>query len=162
MFRKVILSGIPLFLILTVALVPTRTFAGEHPSEHPADHPAEHPETKSVGMTKEALAQAISGYVQKETKLKGGYFLVYDQAAKRPLVLTLDRVHEERLATVSGGIYFACADFKDPDNRVYDLDIFMKQGDSGLKVTEISIHKEDGAARYNWFEKDGVWIKKGL
>ena len=162
MFRTVILSGIPLFLSLTMAFIPASTLAGEHPSEHPQEHAAEHPETKSVGMTKEALAQAISGYVQKETKLKGGYFLVYDRAAKSPLVLTLERVHDERLATVSKGVYFACADFKDPDNRVYDLDIFMKQGESGLKVTEISIHKEDGAVRYNWFEKDGVWIKKGL
>ena len=84
MFRTVILSGIPLFLSLTMAFIPASTLAGEHPSEHPQEHAAEHPETKSVGMTKEALAQAISGYVQKETKLKGGYFLVYDRAAKSP------------------------------------------------------------------------------
>jgi len=26
-------------------------------------------------------------------------------------------------------------------------------------VTEISVHKEEGAERYGWQEKRGVWVK---
>ena len=127
-----------------------------------AEHPAEHPQAESTGMTKETIAKAVGDYVQKETNLKGGYFLVYDQVANKPLVLALDRVHKDRLSKVSEGVYFACADFKTPENRVYDRDIFMKQTESGFEVTEISIHKEEGKARYNWVEKGGIWTKKGL
>ncbi len=154
--------GIRWFCGLAIAtalgLFPAAVSADEHPSEHPK----EHPQSKSSGLTKDALAKAIQDYVEKEVKLKGGYFLIYDQAARKPLVLSLDHVHDDRLSRVSEGVYFACADFKTPENRVYDLDIFMKQAESGLEVTEISVHKEDGKARYGWIEKDGIWSKKGI
>ncbi len=149
-----------LALATALTLLPPGVFADEHPSEHPKEHPKG--QTKSSGLTREALAKAIKGYVEKEAKLKGGYFLVYDQAARKPLALTLDRVHDDRLSRVSEGVYFACADFRTPENQVYDLDIFMKQSGSGLEVTEIAVHKEDGKARYGWVEKDGIWSKKGM
>lgn len=147
-----------LAMAAALILLPPGAFAAEHPSEHPS----EHPQTKSSGLTKEALGKAIKDYVGKEAKLKGGYFLVYDQVSQKPLVLTLDRVHDDRLSKVSDGVYFACADFKTPENQIFDLDIFMKQAETGLEVSEISVHKENGKARYGWVEKDGVWSKKAL
>ena len=41
------------------------------------------------------------------------------------------------------------------------LDIFLQgKNTDNLTVTEISVHKEDGKARYSWVEEDGIWVKK--
>ena len=141
--------------------------AGEHPSEHPAEkpaakqeHPAEHPHEAKSKVTKDSLEKAIKDYVKTDSVLKGGYFLVYDKVDKKPLVLTLQKVHKDRLSKVSNGVYFFCADFKTPDGLVYDLDIFMKDGAHGLETTEVVVHKKNGKARYGWVEKDGIWSRK--
>jgi hypothetical protein len=142
-----ILSGV----LLAGAIAATGAIAQEHPREHPTGR-------KTVRLTKETLAQAIERYVDQESRLKGGYFLVYDAEAKAPLVLKLKLVHKERLATIGEGVYFACADFTTPEGKVYDLDIFMKGSDPDhLTVTQITVHKEEGKPRYTWYEEDGVW-----
>ncbi len=136
-------------------------FAQEHP-EHPAKQDAakkEHPESQTE-VTKETLAEAITGYINKDTALKGGYFCCYDTKANAPLALKLDKVHQDKLATVSDGLYFACSDFKATDGKMYDLDFFMKSTDHGLEVSEVAVHKEAGKPRYGWVEKDGVWSKQ--
>lgn len=131
--------------------------AQEHPSEHPQEHPSSNAE-----VTKETLAMAITDYVDKESNLKGGYFMVFDNVAKEPLALTLDKVHKEKLASLGNGVYFACADFKATNGNLYDLDIFMQEGHDGLVVSDISVHKVEGNPRYTWIEKDGIWKKKEL
>ncbi len=134
-------------------------FTQEHPEhpEHPAHRGAEHPGS-SQKITKDRLAQAIEQYVQEEAKLKGGYFLFYDAQEKKPLLLTLDRVHKERLAQISDDVYFACADFASADGHTYDLDIFMKGPDAEhLMVTQITLHKKDGKARYTWKKVGNFW-----
>jgi hypothetical protein len=129
-------------------------YAQEHPAEHPGGK-------KKSALTKEELAQVIEAYVKKDAALKGGFFLVYDSAAKKPLVLTLEKVHKERLSKVGDEVYFACADFKTPEGKIYDLDIFMKGPDKdNLKITEVSVHKEAGKERHTWFEEGGIWKKK--
>ena len=66
----------------------------------------------------------------------------------------------DRLTGIGNDTYFACADFKASNGKVYDLDIFMNgKKANALDVTEIIIHKEDGAPRYGWREKGGIWIK---
>jgi hypothetical protein len=139
--------------------------AQEHP-EHPNNHAAEHPEhpqehpKAAVTVTKEMMAEAITGYINKDTALKGGYFCVYDAQAKAPLALKLDKVHQDKLAKVSEGLYFACSDFQATDGKMYDLDFFMKPTDHGLEVSEVMIHKEAGKPRYGWVEENGVWKRK--
>lgn len=132
--------------------------AGEHPSEHPAEHAHE-----GGKITKDALAHAITEYVDKDSKLHGGYFLVYDSKDKKSLALKLLKVHKDRLSQIGTTTFFACADFKNTNGTVYDLDVFMK-GDvaDDLKVTEISVHKKSGKSRYTWEKKGDVWIKAGL
>ncbi|MCI0695121.1 hypothetical protein L0337_24315 [candidate division KSB1 bacterium] len=133
----------------------------EHPGgEHPSEHPSEHPTAQAKEVTKESLAEAITSYINKDAELKGGYFCTYDPEAKAVLVLTLDKVHQDKLAKVSEGVYFACCDFKATNGKMYDLDFFMKATDSGLQVSEVTIHKESGKPRYGWVEKDGVWSKQ--
>jgi hypothetical protein len=139
----------------------------EHP-EHPAkagaaktEHP-EHPKAAAMPVTKEGMAEAITGYITKDTALKGGYFCVYDGKAKAPLALMLDKVHLDKLAKVSDGLYFACCDFKAADGKMYDLDFFMKSAPMGLMVSEVAVHKEAGKPRYGWVEKEGVWSKLAM
>ena len=78
----------------------------------------------------------------------------------KPLALTLEDVHKDRLGDLGDGSYFACADFKDSGGDTYDMDIFMKRGKTGMEATDISVHKKNGVARYDWVEKDGIWSKK--
>ncbi len=154
------------FLVLCCILAASAHLSQVWGAEHPAEHPSggtkqSGSSKKQSALSKEDMAWAIEAYVKKETALKGGYFLVYDKVAKKPLVLALDRVHKDRLSRVGAGVYFACADFRTPEGKVYDLDVFMKGPDKKhMKVTEISVHKEDGKARYTWYEKRGIWKKK--
>lgn len=136
----------------------------EHPKtgEHPkgGEHP-EHPQDQAKGeVTMARLAQAIRDYIQADAALKGGFFLVYDGVDKKPLQLALVKVHEDKLAGLGNGVYFACTDLRNADGVVYDLDFFMKQDDRGdLRTTEVAVHKKAGTARYGWKEDGGVWRK---
>ena len=130
------------------------SFAQE--KEHP-EHP-EHPEDKA-SMTVDGLAEAIIAYIEMDSELKGGFFLVYDGVDKKPLQLKLVKVHQDKLASLGDGVYFACTDMKASDGTLYDLDFFMKQTDHGLKTTEVAVHKKSGEPRYGWKETDGIWKK---
>jgi len=129
--------------------------AQEHP-EHPK---GEHPKGAAQEMTLDELSAAISDYIARDSKLKGGPFLVYDAVDKKPLQLELVLVHKDRLSSLGQGVYFACTDMKATDGTVYDLDFFMRKDDSGIETTEVSIHKKAGAPRYGWKEEAGVWKK---
>ena len=130
--------------------------------EHPKEHPTAKKEQKKTGadVTVADMAKAIKNYVNKDTELKGGYFLIYDPVNKKTLELTLEKVHEEKLSRVGEELYFACSDFKATDGQTYDLDFFMKGGKLKLDVSEVSIHKEAGQPRYGWVQQNGLWKKK--
>src|SRR5262245_35250442 len=145
--------------VILVAFGLVRTaLAQEHP-EHPKS--SEHPAQETT-MSVDALADAITSYIKEDTKLKGGYFLVYDTVDKKPLALELDKVHREKLAGLGNGVFFACTDMKADDGTMYDLDFFMKQTGDKLKTTDVAVHKKAGVPRYNWKEEGGVWKKVGV
>ena len=135
--------------------------------EHPTTKKAEHPTTtitpqivQGKKITLQNLARAIEGFVEADIILRGA-FLVIDPKTDTVLKLKLEKVHKERLSHVGEDIYFACADFNADNGKVYDLDIFLQGTNTdNLTVTEISVHKEDGIARYGWQEQDGIWSKK--
>ena len=139
---------------------------GEHPTK---TKKAEHPTTTTVTpqivqqgekITMQNLARAIKGFVEADIILRGA-FLVIDPKTDTVLKLKLEKVHKERLSHIGGNIYFACADFNAENGKVYDLDIFLHGTNTdNLTVTEISVHKEDGTARYGWQEDNGTWSKK--
>ena len=151
----------PIAAITAVALLVlgTSALAQEHP-EHPKqdEKQAKQPKAEKK-MTLDELADAITLYIEQDTKLKGGYFMVYDAEEKKPLVLKLDKVHRERLSGLGGGVYFACTDMKSDGGVIYDLDFFMKQTANGIETTEVSVHKKAGKPRYGWKEENGVWKK---
>ena len=143
---------LPILVVGTAVFLST-VQAQEHPKEHPSS-------AKKSALTSEALAKEIVQYVEQEARLKGNYFLLYDQKEGKPLVLTLDKVHKDKLSKVVQGTYFACSDFKSKDGKTYDLDFFLKESDSGLQVSEITVHKENGKARYAWVEENGTWKRR--
>lgn len=146
-------------LFISLAFV-FAAYGQEHPTEHPTEHPSEH-SAAAQQVDKNTLAVAIERFVKEDAALKGGAFLVVDDKTGQVLQLSLHIVHRERLSRVGRYTYFACADFKTPAGKTYDLDIFMKgENAEHLTVTEISVHKEDGKERYTWTEKSGIWSKK--
>jgi hypothetical protein len=148
------------WLVPLVALLVSAGAALVAAQEHP-EHPSDRPQPKSAPVSKESLANAIRQYVKKDADLKGGFFLVYDRQAKKPLALTLEKVHEDKLARVADTTYFACADFKSEGGATFDLDIFMTgASEADLAVGEITIHKENGKERYTWAEEDGLWKRR--
>ncbi len=120
--------------------------------------PDEHPELAHLTqVSTDSLADAITAYVTSESKERGGAFPVPAPNGGEPLGLTLTTVHRERLSRLADGRYFACADFKGADGNTYDVDIFMRPESKGVVPTEIIVHKVNGAARFNWLERDGAW-----
>jgi hypothetical protein len=151
---------IPCLAVLTW-LVSAPAFSQEHP-EHPksGSTSSEHPDAKSgTPLTMDQLAAGIEGYIKDDSKLKGGPFLVFDPVDKKALQLELVKVHTEKLASLGGGVYFACTDMKNDDGTLYDLDFFMKQKEDGLQTTEVAVHKKSGQPRYGWKEENGTWKK---
>jgi hypothetical protein len=161
--RRLIFAAALIAYFAAPVVGPARSLAGEHP-EHPkkteskAEHP-EHPGAQSgrKTLTADDMAKGIQAYVTQDSALKGGRFLVYDPVQAKVLDLKLTKIHLDKLAQVSAGLYFACCDFTATDGHAYDVDFWMKEGAEGLAVSEIKVHKVDGVPRYAWVEKDGVW-----
>ena len=142
--------------VISIFLLGMGQGCGDH------EHPSEHPEGgESAALTKDVLADAVEAYVEKTAAQQGGYFTVVDDKTGEQLKLTLDKVHRERLSRVGPELYFACADFKTPTGKVYDLDVFM-EGTSvdNLTFSKFDVHKEEGKERYTWYEEGGVWKTK--
>jgi len=156
-------------LVLIVLLVLTSGLAGAQPQQQqqrrqqrPAGRRGAAPNRQAgQAVTKEELTNMVKRFVERQATLQGGEFVYYDQETKKPLVLTLEKVHEDRLAKTSENSYFVCADFKNPEGKLYDLDFFMVgEGHRRPRVSEITIHKADGKERYLWVENNGIWEKK--
>ncbi len=149
-----------IFSACIMVLSNATAFGQEHPTKKKkaAEHP-EHPE-KAFKASTETMAKAITDFVDSDSKLKGGFFMVYDAKSESALLLTLTKVHTERLAQVGENLYFACSDFDAQGGKTYDLDFFMMSENDELVVTEVMIHKEDGKARYSWYEENGNWKRK--
>ena len=142
------------YLIIVVGLI--NFLIAEHPTEHPSEHPTT---VKSPKLTISQLAESIEKYIQQDTELKGGFF-VFDVKNNEILNLTLLKIHKERLSNIGNDTYFACADFKASNGKVYDLDVFMTgKLQNNLVVTEINVHKESAIARYGWKNRRGFWVK---
>lgn len=152
--------GFLLFGVIPIALLGMGQGCGDH--EHPGEHPSEHPEGgESAALTKDVLADAVAAYVEKTAAEQGGRFTVVDDKTGEQLELTLDKVHRDRLSRVGPDLYFACADFKTPTGKVYDLDVFMEgTAVDNLTFSKFDVHKEEGKERYTWYEEGGVWKTK--
>jgi hypothetical protein len=154
MKRIVPFAGVLVGLVYLAAL-PAR--AQEKPKEHPKEHP-EHPKSEKKVSTDD-IDSAIRAHIESAAKASGGRFAVKDDVLKKTWQLELVRVHKDRLQALADGSYFACVDFKAEDGTMVDVDFFLKKKGDDLLVTDTSVHKVNGKARYNYEEKNGVWVR---
>ncbi len=147
MSKKTILAVA--FAIACAYSVPT--IAGEHPAEHP---------TKKQ-VTVGDVADGIKKHIAEGTKAQGGVFKVKD--GDGTLSLTLLKVHDDKLAILGPGNFFACTDLKGDDGNTYDVDFFLTGEPGAMKVTETNVHKVNGKPRYSWKQQDdGTWTKESV
>ena len=151
------MKKIILFMVFVFSIISAQ---GEHPTGSKTATASITPKVQGEKITLQNLTRAIESFIEADINLRGA-FLVIDPRTNGVLKLSLDKVHKERLSHIGDDIYFACADFNADNGKVYDLDIFLHgENTDNLTVTEISVHKEDGEARYNWLQQDGLWVKK--
>jgi hypothetical protein len=131
----------------------------EHPKEHPQKkEPSEHPKSEKK-FSVDDIDAAIRSNIEEKAKASAGKFVVQDDVLDKTWELELVRVHKDRLQALADGRYFACVDFKAADGTMVDADFFLKKDGDKLVVTDTSVHKINGKARYNYEEKDGVWVR---
>jgi len=122
------------------------------------EHPKEHPQSAKK-LSTDDLDAAIRAHIEEKSKTSGGRFEVRDDVLNKTWSLELVRVHKDKLQALADGRYFACVDFKAPDATMVDVDFFLKKDGDKLAVTDTTVHKIDGKARYNYEEKNGVWVR---
>lgn len=135
-----------------IAFAAGSIIAQEHP-EHPTDKPAP---KQQKAYTMDELEKAITAEILNAQKADGYYHM---KDGDKTWNMKLDHVHKERLSRVDPKTYFACTDFKSDDNHTVDVDFFMKDDGKRLVLSDATLHKVDGKARYNWQEKDGYWVR---
>jgi hypothetical protein len=125
------------------------------------EHPKEHPQNPASGkkLSTDDIDAAIRAHIDEKSKTSGGRFEVRDDVLNKTWSLELARVHKDKLQALADGRYFACVDFKAPDATMVDVDFFLKKDGDKLAVTDTTVHKVDGKARYNYEEKNGVWVR---
>ena len=146
-------------LVLAVSLSAVPAFAQqkEHPKEHPQEHPQNPPSGKKLST--DDIDAAIRAHIEEKSKTSGGRFEVRDDVLNKTWSLELVLVHKDKLQALADGRYFACVDFKAPDATMVDVDFFLKKDGDKLAVTDTTVHKVNGKARYNYEEKNGVWVR---
>jgi len=82
----------------------------------------------------EAVVRHIASHSQS------GVFAIYDPRQNAPLALELVEVHTGAHPVESGETYY-CADFRDADGVLYDLDFYVDESRSEPVVVETFIHK---------------------
>ena len=123
--------------------------AQEHPKE-------EHPKgTKAV--SKSTLEKSIKDQIAEKSKANGGKFAVDDAVLKKTWQLELVRVHTEKLTQLDEKTYFACVDFKADDGTPVDVDFYMKDDGGKLTLSDTTVHKVNGKARFNYEKKGNYW-----
>ena len=130
----------------------------EHPKkEQPAkEHPtAEHPAAKPVSTAD--LEKAIRDHVEEKAKANDGQFAVKDDVLKKTWQLTLVKVHTDKLAQLNDKTYFACVDFNADDGTAVDVDFYLEKKNDKLEVTDTSVHKINGVARYLYQQTGNFW-----
>ena len=148
--KKFFSLALPLSLSAALAAVSALAQQKEHPKEHPQS---------AKKLSTDDLDAAIRAHVEEKSKASGGRFEVRDDVLNKTWSLELVRVHKDKLQALADGRYFACVDFKAPDATMVDVDFYLKKDGDKLAVTDTTVHKIDGKARYNYEEKNGVWVR---
>jgi hypothetical protein len=154
--------------IVAVAVVslfaPVTALRAEHPAapppttiQMPVNRTAQPPAQPKEVSTRD-ISAGIKKHIASERKRASDkkFHVTYKS---QDLALDLIKVHDDRLANLGNGRYFACVDMKANDGKTYDIDFFLTGSAGNMKVTETSVHKINGKPLYNWKEDGGVWKK---
>jgi transglutaminase-like putative cysteine protease len=118
------------------------------------------PATGSTVVTAEIQA-GIEKHVDNEVARGGGYFSLPFEG--KTLRLKLVRVHTEYLASLGPRRQFACVDLADVGGDVYDVDFFLDGGAGDMKVSETTVHKQNGQPFYAWEQnEDKAWQRVAI
>ncbi len=133
---------------ISLSLIPLKLIAQEHPGEHPGMVEKIRPDD---------VKKTITDYINTDSNLKGGFFLIWDPELKQVWRLNFKALHKE-VRVLSDGTYFMCTDFKLAEGEtILDIDFWLKEEEGELKVTDIKIHKVTGKERFKY---EGEKIKE--
>ena len=89
-----------------------------------------------------------------ETVNQEGIFDIYDEITEEDLELVFLQIHDP-VRQIWEDVYFACTDFKVKNNeeKVYDIDFWLREENGYLKVFQTKIHKEPrNSLIYGWYK----------
>lgn len=144
--RRILLGTVATLTAFAALLSVGELRAEEHPGK---------PLGEQAAVSPEQVKEAILDYIRRDTELKGGYFLLWDDKEERVLKLDFSEFHK-KVNFLEDESYFMCVDFhakeEKPDGSVttetLDIDFWLKQGENGrLDVIRIKVHKVDGVVR---------------
>jgi len=141
-------------LVLCLSVAAGLRAQQEHPKqEHPKkqEHPASKPATTAD------LEKAIRAHVDETSKKNNGSFPVKDDVLQKTWALKLDRVHTDKLTQLKDDTYFACVDFKAADGTAVDVDFYLQSKEGKLVITDTTVHKVNGKARFQYQQKGDRW-----
>ena len=98
---------------------------------------------------KEAMNRHLVEKVNQE-----GIFDIYDEITEEDLELVFLQIHDP-VRQIGDDVYFACTDFKVKNNeeKVYDIDFWLREENGYLKVFQTKIHKEPrNSLIYGWYK----------
>lgn len=95
------------------------------------------------GETRSGVQSAMQQFVDGQTT--GEWLLHYDPVDGKLLRLQLAELHEGIVR--KGHFYVSCADFRDADGTLYDLDFLVVPEGEGFRVNQAIVHAVDGKKR---------------
>ena len=107
-----------------------------------------------------ALVKGVVGeYIEKDSRLKGGEFLVYDPTDKKIWKLKSPKAHED-VRNQDVNVAVVCVDMtsgKGSDKKILDVDFFVVKSASGnAEVSDIKIHKVGKKEHYIYDENNQI------
>lgn len=129
-------------------------------------------------LTREEIRAAIQRILDRDQKLHGGYFLIWDAKSQHTWRLKHQSVHERvawmdspvarRMLAENGLVpqareeeivYFACNNFLSAEGTLVDVDVWMARSGDKLAPIQMMIHKVSGKPRYT-FRNDEIVTEK--
>ena len=110
-------------------------------------------QSRQIIFYAEDIKEAMSRHLV-ETVNQEGIFDIYDEITKEDLELVFLQIHDP-VRQIGEDVYFACTDFKVKNNeeKVYDIDFWLREENGYLKVFQTKIHKEPrNSLIYGWYK----------
>ena len=116
---------------------------------------------ETPGLNADEVKAAVANYIEKDSALKGGFFLYYDTKGSAPKLWKLAKPKPgETVRNVDEKSSVLCVNMthgKGKESRKLDIDFWVKKDDAGvLAVSQIMVHMVDKKPRYEFDENNQV------